>query len=140
MINNIKTQVSDLTSSLPTLTQSLLARAAAFQAGQVRHFYSKWCELTSDHEILSTVCGATIEFNSGPMQSCIPRAYNYSDAETIAVELELDKLLRMGVIVPSQHEYDEYISNIFTRPKKRRFIAGDPKFEESKQQSGIQSF
>ena len=33
-----------------------------FQAGRIRHYLENWQNITSDHEILQTVSGATIEF------------------------------------------------------------------------------
>jgi len=41
-----------------------------------------------------------------------------SDMQTESVDLEIAQLLKKGVIQPSKHEAGEFISTIFTRPKK----------------------
>ena len=73
--------------------------------------------LTSDREILSTVMGLKIEFDSIPHQHYIP-LNKRSAAEEVIVAGEIDKLLTKHVIKPVEHSSGEIISDIFLRDKK----------------------
>ena len=47
-----------------------------------------------------------------------PYQFNLAPSESEAVDLEISRILEKNVIILSEHEYGEYISSIFTRPKK----------------------
>ena len=111
-------KVSDWNSRIHNCKGILKDKCSEFRAGQVKNNIAEWAKITSDPEVLRSVQGESIELVNYPYQHTVPRAYEYSDAEIIAIDAEIQKLLEMGVIVPSAHEYGEYISNIFTRPKR----------------------
>jgi len=90
-----------------------------FIGGKLRLFYSAWAEITSDPNILEMVTGLNLEFESGlPNQNSVPFPIKMNPNEKLAIDLEIQKLLGKGVIEESWHEEGEFISNIFTRPKK----------------------
>ncbi len=86
------------------------SRCVNFQAGNIQNCLNAWRNLTSDKAILSTVRGATIDFNETPQLTC-PVPVQFSDQE-IAI------MLSKNIIEVASHTPGEVISNIFTRPKK----------------------
>ena len=63
--------------------------------------------------------GIRLEFDQiQPLQTSIPRQYQFSKIEHEAIVKEIDKLRQKGVIKIVRHTYDEFVSNIFVRPKK----------------------
>ena len=65
------------------------------------------------------ILGQPIEFTGTPYQGAVPREKKILDLdEQHVIDIEIDKLLAKGVIIPSSHEEGEYISPIFTKPKK----------------------
>ena len=89
-----------------------------FQGGRLAQFVPQWEALTSDPEILQTVKGYQIDFESEPVQYSVPKEINFSPQEAEAVDSEIQKFLEKGIVKPSTHEPGEFISNIFLRPKK----------------------
>ena len=89
-----------------------------FQGGRLRHFASQWEALTSDPEILQTVKGYQIDFESEPVQYSVPKEINFTNQEAEVVDSEIHKFLDKGNVEPTVHENGEFISNIFLRPKK----------------------
>ena len=87
-------------------------------AGRLQHFVRNWQELTSDRIILSYVKGCKIEFEIFPNQARAPKPLPFSVSEQTIIHRELQTLLQKGVIEKCFHEDLEYISTIFTRPKK----------------------
>ena len=73
-----------------------------------------------DKYILQAVKGDKIEFidNVGARQTHLPREIGLNAQECDIVDQEIDKLLNKGVVIESQHENGEFISNIFLRRKK----------------------
>ena len=65
-LDRIKQSVSDFAFIVPDLTTYLKEKCAHFRAGNIANFSSAWQALTSDKEILTTVKGATIEFDAPP--------------------------------------------------------------------------
>ena len=100
------------------MVEYLNNRADSFQAGQIVH--SEWQKITSDAEVLQTVCGEEIEFSSLPQKTKAPKENNFSIPEQLAVEQEIKKLLNKGIIAESAHEPNEFISPIFLKPKPDR--------------------
>ena len=47
-----------------------------------------------------------------------PYQFHLTPSESEAVDLEISRLLKNNEIILSEHEYGEYISSIFTTPKK----------------------
>ena len=98
---------------------------AKFKAGQLALHIDKWAEITSDQSVLDSVSGYHIDFLYAPEQHHAPRRPQMSLNEASALTLEIEKLLLKGVLVEVQHENGEFVSPIFTRPKKdgsRRLI------------------
>ena len=91
---------------------------SSFQAGMIKNHLPQWKEITSDHVILNLVQGCKIEFETVPSQIMPPRPCTFNDNELIAVKQEIRQLLKKGVIFECGHEPDEFVSNIFLRPKK----------------------
>lgn len=89
-------------------------------AGRLQQFFSAWETITSDKYILQAVKGYKIEFidNVGPRQTHLLREIGLNAQECDIVVQEIDKLLNKGVVIESQHENGEFISNIFLRRKK----------------------
>lgn len=88
-----------------------------FQAGCISKFIDIWRQLTSDQEILSTVRGMPIDFDTTPHQHYLPKT-NRSDNEVQLIASEIHKLLSRNVIEPTRHTHGEIISDIFLRSKK----------------------
>ena len=89
-------------------------------AGRFQHFFLAWEAITSDKYILQAVKGYKIEFtdNVGPRQTHLPWEIGINAQECDIVDQEIVKLLSKGVVIESQHENGEFISNIFLRQKK----------------------
>ena len=62
--------------------------------------------------------GASIDFIHEPYQNKFPNNYNFTKEEKGYIDKEIEKFLSQKIIVPCEHESGEFISNIFTRPKK----------------------
>ena len=87
-------------------------------AGNIARHFSVWQTLTSDPYILSIVQGCQLEFCDPPCQVQAPRAVKLSSKEKNITTIEINKLLSKGVIREATHVPGEFISTIFTRPKK----------------------
>ena len=117
-LEQIKLSVSDFPSFIAfSLRGYLQTRCDNFRAGCVSHSSDAWNRLTSDQEILSTVFGTTIEFDSPPRQHYLPQSVR-SDFDAQVIVLEISKLLSKRVIEPTGHSHGEIISDIFLRNKK----------------------
>lgn len=89
-------------------------------AGNIAKHFSAWQTLTSDPYILRIVKGYQLEFCNPPCQALTPRAVKLSCKETDIATTEINKLLTKGVIRKATHVPGEFISTIFTRPKKKK--------------------
>ena len=92
----------------------------SFRAGKLAAHFSEWQSLTSDSEVLETVSGCKIEFDTIPRLNKVMVHAVLSETETESVDTEVSNLLRKQAIEASDHEAGEYVSPIFTRPKKDR--------------------
>ena len=88
--------------------------------GRLRSYFSQWRKLTSDPFILNAVQGYELEFEPElfPPKQMPVYKHAFSAAEIAAIDVEIQKLHEKGVIEHSVHENHQYISPIFTRPKK----------------------
>ena len=86
--------------------------------GRLRAHYQEWCKITSDPVILNAVRGYEIEFTTLPIQETPPIPYKRNVDDFHNINDEIKNLWKKGVIEPCSHEEGEYISNIFSRPKK----------------------
>ena len=91
-----------------------------FEAGKTGLYSEEWEKLTSDKWILATVTGHHVEINKTPVQHRIPNQLKFSADENVKIEKELERFLKYKVIETVQdiQAKGEFISNIFTRPKK----------------------
>ena len=90
-----------------------------FEAGRLKYFITEWEKYTSDPHILQNVKGMKINFiDDPPVQNYLPYELRLQENEMLAIDLEIDRLLEVGVIKYSQHEVGEYVSTVFTRAKK----------------------
>ena len=94
---------------MPSLLEYFHGRTQTFKAGSLAAYSHKWHELTSDPEILETVTGQHIEFDTVPMQEKPFMQTKLSDMQTDSVDLEIAQLLKKGVIQRSKHEAGEFI-------------------------------
>ena len=86
--------------------------------GSLSFFGKQWNDITSDYKILEIVSGMKIEFQDDVIQERVPVQFKLHEQEKADINIELNKLLEKGVIMESKHEAGEFISTIFTRPKK----------------------
>ena len=88
-----------------------------FVAGNIVNFMSNWRQLTSDKWILNCVQGLTIPFVSLPQQVAAPFPFRMDHEELKFVKTEICSLLQKGVLQQVHELRDQWVSNIFLRPK-----------------------
>ena len=81
-------------------------------------FIDLWKEITGDQKILSLVQGCETKFKSMPIQSNRPHPFNMSKAEKRLVNLKVQNLLAKDAMEICSPDPSQFISNIFTIPKK----------------------
>ena len=90
--------------------------------GRLKSYINEWGKLTSDTSILQAISGYKLEFVDGlfgPLpQQRPPMPYRLNLDEVLAVDMEIQKLLQKNVIELSEPEGGQFISNVFTCPKK----------------------
>ena len=97
----------------------LASRAKNFKAGQLSNCYEEWKQITSDEDILATISGEKIGFMSyPPIQHSTPYSNALQKDQVSLVEQEIRSLLDKEVIVMCEPEEIEFVSPIFTVPKK----------------------
>ena len=90
-----------------------------FTAGKIALHLNQWQEITSDFYILNCVKGYKIEFEDQPCQFNLPKPINFNSREKLIVNQEIEKLLSVNVVEKTDSLCtDEFVSNIFLRPKK----------------------
>ena len=80
-------------------------------------YYTEWAKLTSNTSILETVLGEKIDFTGTPIDSSCPPNSTYKEHHTLA-DAEIRNLQEKRVIIECAHEEGEFISPVFTAPKK----------------------
>ena len=76
-------------------------------------------QITIDEWVLNTVCGYSVGLMDLPKQKYAPLQIKFSDNETAQIETELQRFLECKNIERVyQRDQGEFISNIFTKPKK----------------------
>ena len=75
-----------------------------FLAGNLTAYADIWQGLIPDPEVLETVTGQKIKFDTWPIQSTPLIQPKLSDVQCKAVDLEIAQLLQKGVIQPCDHE------------------------------------
>lgn len=116
-MDKIRLSVSEFPSAIGMLTNYLKVRCNTFKAGNVSTAITAWQNITSDAEILRTVNGTTIEFDTLPINIRQPQI-PFSSDESNVIDQEIAKLLAKDIIEVTKHTPDEVVSNIFIRPKK----------------------
>ena len=89
----------------------------SFTAGQLSYHIDHWRQLTSDNEILQTILGEKIQFIAIPQQRCFPNN-SIASIHHDAVHNEIMELVKKRVIVKCSREEGDFVSPIFTVPKK----------------------
>ena len=86
---------------------------------RTHQFLGAWEQITNDPEILEIIEGYSIKFQHTPFQMGPPPPLrNFSEGEMAAIDKEIVDLLKKGAIEVCSHTPGEFISNIFTVPKK----------------------
>ena len=88
-----------------------------FVAGNITHHLSEWRSITSDPSILGIVSGYRIDFERLPYQTYVP-CIKFSKGDEHIIAVEVQKRLDKGVLSKTTHCNGEFISSVFTRPKK----------------------
>lgn len=109
--------MSQLQVNTPTYILYLTDKVKSFKAGCIADKIMVWSSLTTDTEILSTVSGLPLEFESRPDQQFYASKQNFTSEESKFIGTEINNLLQKNVIKESLHEPGEFISPIFLRPK-----------------------
>ena len=81
-------------------------------------FIDQWKKLTDDQDVLQIVLGYCLEFDQEPMQTAPPTPFKLSRPEERLVDQEIKKVLKKGAIEVVEHTENQFLSNIFTVPKK----------------------
>ena len=74
-------------------------------------------QLTSGPHILPTIVGETIQFSSHPIQQSYPRNSICKDRVAV-VEAEICSLTEKEVIVPCDHDLEEFLSYILSSQER----------------------
>ena len=86
---------------------AMKSESIPFQAGRIRHYLENWQNITSDHEILQTVSGATIEFANGSTESEVQFTQaisKFNAMQTEIVQNEIMDLQSKQFIEEVEHE------------------------------------
>lgn len=89
--------------------------------------------ITKDKLILSWIKGYKIPFTTKPSQVFKPPTQKFSDKESVLLKVEIDKLLKKGVIKKCNYIKGQFLSPIFLVPKPNgtwRFILNLKNFNE----------
>lgn len=90
-----------------------------FIAGKTKKHRYNWYKLTNDKWIWDTIKGYKIELRNEPRQNTVPKPLKFSAEEQLKINNEIDRFLQCKIIEPVfGTDENEYISNIFIRPKK----------------------
>ena len=97
--------------------RQLKNRVEKYRAGNIKNFIDVWKKFTSDKFIIDTVShGLRLNFEEVPVQIG-PRNYPKTVTDEVILRDELDKLIRKGVVVPTNWQKGDVFSNIFLVPK-----------------------
>ena len=83
--------------------------------GHLKHFLFHWKKITSDRNILQMVQGMKLDLLHFPKQQKPPQQIKFSSEEKLAVEEQIQTLLKKGAIVPVQPSKFKsgFLSNVF---------------------------
>lgn len=86
-------------------------------AGRLQHFVHNWRQVTQDPWLLEAVQGYKLEFSSPPFQYYLPRELVACQETLEGVDQEVQNLEK-GAVRPVQRTTGQYLSHLFTVPKK----------------------
>ena len=86
--------------------------------GRLVHFLGSWEKLTKDQNILQLVKEYWIPFFYRPKQKREPEEINFSMYEKTTISLEVENLLKKGVVEQVCPQKQQFLSNIFIVKKK----------------------
>ena len=81
-------------------------------------FLKNWNNPTSNKFVLNVVSGIRLQFTSPRNQLCIPKAIDFCENEKFCIDKEIHTLLKKGPIRRVDLIPNQFVSNIFTRPKR----------------------
>ena len=92
-----------------------------FEAGRLKKYLHEWEKITSDKNILNVVKQCPIEFidNIAPKQYKRPFQTIFNEIESLAVDKEIEKLLKQKVIKTVSNKNDCFLSNNFSTAKEK---------------------
>ena len=96
------------------LNSQLNEKLVTFEPGKAKNFFSNWCSLTSDPEILETISCLPIDVSSSPERG---HQHYCSTQQQSINDHEIKKPLTKKVVARSKHEDVEIIYPIFLREK-----------------------
>ena len=82
-------QVSEIEGILPSLLEHFRCKAQMFTAGSIAAYSHIWQDLTSDLEVLETVTGQKIVFDTWPKQLKPFMQPKLSDIQSESIDLEI---------------------------------------------------
>ena len=89
-----------------------------FVGGQISQYLPKWISITSDPTILQIVQGDKIEFlGQPPTQNACP-SNHIAREHALEIDNEINGLIKKQVIRECNHVHSEFLSPIFSVPKK----------------------
>ena len=117
-MSKIKTELQ--VDNIHVLHDTLVNTPDNFVGGKIQHFYENWSRLTSDKWILDVtcICGYNIELENTPIQNKEPKELVFNFDEINMVQREIEICLQKDIIHSVTNVRNQYISNIFARPKK----------------------
>ena len=93
-------------------------KSYTFATGKIKYYYNNWKNITNDTFILDIVnYGLKIDFKNKRQLVNVPKIPHNAEEKSI-INLEINKLLKQGVITKCQKEEDDFISTVFIREKK----------------------
>ena len=100
------------------LKEYLETRCTNFRAGCITKSIRNWQKITSDKDILTSIRGATTEFETRLFNTTRPQSI-FSVEESAIIDNEVAKLLSKNIVETTDHDSYEVISPMFIiRPKK----------------------
>ena len=87
-------------------------------AGNIRNYCENWRSITSDKYILGIIENVLLLSFNKDQSSKAPFEFSRTKTETDVLEIEVEKILKKGVISPTKIPSDDHFSDIFTRQKK----------------------
>ena len=89
-----------------------------FIAGKTGLFKHNWYKLTNDANILENISGVSIDFITSGVKNDKGSSLIFGTDEKVKMQSQIDRMLASGVIEHAQASEDQFVSHIFSRPKK----------------------